>query len=91
MPGMNPDEPVGMAMSGPGGRGIRWIFAERLAHVVAEDASETTERVAVCGLAVAATATVYRVAPSLDLCRACQRLTLLAVASPEFPTTPTVF
>ena len=78
-------------MSRPDRHTVRWVFAEGLAHVLAEDTSETVARVAVCGLAVAATAPVYRVAPSLDVCRACEHRTVLDVTPPEFPTTPTVF
>lgn len=39
----------------------------------------------------AATAPVYGVGPSLDLCRVCERRGVFDVAAPEFPATPTVF
>ncbi|HEY2764253.1 MAG TPA: hypothetical protein VGJ13_09620 [Pseudonocardiaceae bacterium] len=64
----------------------RWVFAEERAHVLAD-----ATFVALCGLTMPATVPVYRVAPSLDVCRACDRLALSTSRHPSSPTTtPTV-
>lgn len=68
---------------------LRWVFAEELAHVLADDTTDATTFVTLCGLTAPATVPVYRVAPSLDVCRACGRGALLRVTPPEFPATPT--
>ncbi|MGH4024198.1 MAG: hypothetical protein ACRDRV_06395 [Pseudonocardiaceae bacterium] len=49
---------------------LRWVFADGLAHVLAHDTADATTFVTLCGLTMPATVPVYRVAPSLDLCRA---------------------
>jgi hypothetical protein len=80
----------------------RWVFADDLAHVLADrDGADggVPEHFTVCGLGLAATATVYTVPPSLDMCWACVPLPgdagssppgSLDVPPPEFGT-PTVF
>ncbi|MCA1676189.1 MAG: hypothetical protein LC799_29770 [Actinobacteria bacterium] len=70
---------------------LRWVFADGLAHVLADNITDAAAFVALCGLAVPATVSVYRVAPSLDVCQGCGRGALLRVAPPEFPSTPTAF
>lgn len=67
---------------------LRWVFADGLAHVLADDAAAF---VTLCGLAVPATVPVYPVAPSLEVCQLCGRGALLRVSPPEFPSTPTAF
>ena len=71
---------------------LRWVFAEALTHVLADDTEDVATFVAQCGLIVPATSPVYRVMPSLDVCRDCERPAPFDVAPPEFPATPpTVF
>ncbi|HEX2298569.1 MAG TPA: hypothetical protein VHH34_08640 [Pseudonocardiaceae bacterium] len=52
----------------------RWVFADGLAHVLADPGGADVGvlgNVTVCGLGLAATTTVYTVPPSLDMCRRC--------------------
>lgn len=53
----------------------RWVYADELAHVLADDCGDAGNGApalrTVCGLDVPATATVYTVPPSLDVCWAC--------------------
>lgn len=73
--------------------GIRrqWVYVAGLAHVLADEAGCVAGLVTVCGLEVAATVPVYRVPPSLDVCRSCERPGALDVPPPAFPATPSVF
>ncbi|MGH3905373.1 MAG: hypothetical protein ACRDTE_14465 [Pseudonocardiaceae bacterium] len=49
---------------------LRWVFADRFAHVLTDDTTDDAATLAaICGLTVPATVPVYGVPPSLDLCR----------------------
>ncbi len=80
----------------------RWVFVDGLAHVVADSDDPghgtTPAQLTVCGLDVPATAALYTVAPSLDVCWACVPLPGAGLSPPrslEVPPpvlgTPTVF
>lgn len=82
---------------------LRWVFVDGLVHVLADgdDPNDGIRpaQLTVCGLGVPFTATVYTVAPSLDVCWACVPLPgddgsspprSLDVPPPVFGT-PTVF
>ena len=69
----------------------RWVFFTGMAHVLAEDTTDAGNFLTVCAREVSFTTSVYRIAPSLNVCRICQRVSGLDVAPPEFPNTPTVF
>lgn len=81
-----------------------WVYAQNLAHVLADDGGDAGNGVpaflTLCGLGVDTTATVYRVPPSLDVCRMCVPLPgddrpappgPPDVPPPTFPSTPTAF
>lgn len=83
----------------------RWVYTDGLAHVLADGGGDDAGNGApafrtLCGLGVTATAPVYRVPPSLDVCRSCVPLPgddgpappgLLDAPPPTFPSTPTAF
>lgn len=70
---------------------LRWVFFAGLAHVLADDTADTGNFLTVCAREVSFTTSVYRVAPSLDVCRICQRIAGVQAPPEQFPATPTVF
>lgn len=88
-------------MTGP--TSLRWVYADDLAHVLTDSdnvGNGVPAFLTLCGLGVATTVPVYRVPPSLDVCRSCVPLPgedgppppgPLDVPPPTFPSTPTVF
>lgn len=68
----------------------RWVYTDGLAHVLGgDDGNGAPAFRTLCGIGVAYTAPVYRVPPSLDVCRSCvplpgDRLRSRAPAQPPF-------
>lgn len=64
---------------------LRWVFADGFAHLLADDgAADPASYLALCGLIVPGTTPVYGVAPSLEVCRLCQRRQWQGVTAPVF-------
>lgn len=70
---------------------LRWVFFAGLAHVLADDMVDTGSFRTLCAREVSVTTSVYRIAPSLDVCRICRRVCGIEVPPDEFPATLTVF
>ncbi len=81
-----------------------WVYSGDLAHVLTDGGDDAGNGApafrTLCGLGVAATAPVYRVPPSLDVCRSCVLLPgddrpappgPPDTPPPAFPSTPTAF
>lgn len=69
----------------------RWVFFAGAAHVLADDTTGMTNFLTVCAREVSFTTSVYRVAPSLNVCRICQRVSGVEAPPEQFPASPTVF